>query len=99
MHLSSVASAAAGTAIVASTYVSGGAITRFGFAYEEKFCQALVLKERNCDTEWFSINERDWNLDLKKAFACFLEPSNFDEAGKPNLELSSRRSLSSTKHE
>ena len=64
------------------------AATRFGFTYEGTFRQAIVNKGRNRDTTWFAIIDKDWNGGLKDAFERWLDPSNFDEAGKQKQKLS-----------
>jgi RimJ/RimL family protein N-acetyltransferase len=61
---------------------------RLGFLYEGLFRQAIVYKGRNRDTAWFSIIDRDWPS-LKTAFERWLDPSNFDAAGRQVLKLSS----------
>ena len=64
------------------------AATRFGFTYEGTFRQAIVNKGRNRDTTWFAIIDKDWNGGLKDAFERWLDPSNFDAAGKQRVKLS-----------
>jgi hypothetical protein len=64
------------------------AATRFGFTYEGTFRQAIVNKGRNRDTTWFAIIDKDWNGGLKEAFDRWLDPSNFDTAGKQRQKLS-----------
>jgi len=64
------------------------AATRFGFTYEGTFRQAIVNKGRNRDTTWFAIIDKDWNGGLKDAFDRWLDPSNFDAAGKQRQKLS-----------
>ena len=64
------------------------AATRFGFTYEGTFRQAIVVKGRNRDTTWFSIIDKDWNGGLQDAYLRWLDPSNFDAAGKQRQKLS-----------
>ena len=67
---------------------SCAAATRYGFTYEGKFRQAIVYKNRNRDTSWFSIIDADWNAGLKDAYLRWLDPANFDAAGAQKLKLS-----------
>lgn len=60
---------------------SRAAATRYGFTYEGKFRQAIVYKDRNRDTCWFSIIDADWHAGLKDAYLLWLDPANFDERG------------------
>lgn len=65
---------------------SRAAATRFGFTFEGIFRQAVVYKGRNRDTAWFSIIDREWPA-VKAAFEAWLDPSNFDEAGRQRAPL------------
>jgi RimJ/RimL family protein N-acetyltransferase len=67
---------------------SRAAATRYGFTYEGKFRQAVVYKNRNRDTAWFSVIDVDWRAGLKDAYLRWLDPANFDEAGKQKRKLS-----------
>jgi RimJ/RimL family protein N-acetyltransferase len=69
---------------------SRAAAERLGFRYEGVFRQATVTKQRNRDTAWFSIIDREWPA-LKEAFAGWLVPENFDAAGKQRRALSAFR--------
>lgn len=62
------------------------AALRLGFKYEGTFRQALVYKNRNRDTSWFSIIDKEWP-DLKVRFQNWLSESNFDEHGNQILPL------------
>jgi RimJ/RimL family protein N-acetyltransferase len=64
------------------------AATRFGFTYEGTFRQAIVNKGRNRDTTWFAIIDKDWNGGLRDAYLRWLDPGNFDAAGKQKQKLS-----------
>ena len=64
------------------------AATRFGFSYEGLFRQAIVNKGRNRDTTWFAIIDEDWNRGLHEAYQRWLDPANFDAAGRQKLRLS-----------
>jgi RimJ/RimL family protein N-acetyltransferase len=67
---------------------SRAAATRFGFTYEGLFRQAIVNKGRNRDTTWFAIIDRDWKRGLQDAYRQWLDPGNFDAAGRQKLRLS-----------
>jgi RimJ/RimL family protein N-acetyltransferase len=67
---------------------SRAAATRFGFTYEGMFRQAIVNKGRNRDTTWFAITDRDWKRGLDAAFRSWLDPLNFDAAGRQKQSLS-----------
>ena len=76
---------------------SMSAARRFGFEYEGTFRQATVYKDRNRDTAWFSILDREWPA-IAAAFERWLSPSNFDLNGRQRSRLSdltraARRSL------
>jgi RimJ/RimL family protein N-acetyltransferase len=65
---------------------SRAAATRFGFSFEGIFRQATVYKNRSRDTAWYSIVDAEWPA-LERAFAAWLDPSNFDEAGAQRTRL------------
>jgi RimJ/RimL family protein N-acetyltransferase len=60
---------------------------RLGFSFEGVHRQALVVKDRNRDTAWYSVIDREWPA-LSAAFARWLDPANFDEAGRQRARLS-----------
>ena len=62
------------------------AAERFGFSFEGVFRQATIYKNRNRDTAWFSIIDKDWPS-LKKAFQTWLKPDNFDTQGRQKKSL------------
>jgi RimJ/RimL family protein N-acetyltransferase len=66
---------------------SRAAAERLGFAFEGVFRQAVVHKDRNRDTAWFSIIDREWPA-LDAAFRRWLAPENFDADGRQHLRLS-----------
>ena len=66
---------------------SRAAAQRLGFRYEGMFRQATVYKARNRDTCWFSILDSEWPA-LKAAFERWLDPGNFDAAGRQMQSLS-----------
>lgn len=63
------------------------AAQRLGFSYEGIFRQAAVFKGRNRDTAWYAIIDDEWPA-LKSAFESWLDPANFDAAGKQKVSLS-----------
>jgi RimJ/RimL family protein N-acetyltransferase len=63
------------------------AAVRFGFAFEGVFRQHMVIKGENRDTAWYSMLDREWPA-RRRAFERWLEPANFDEAGRQRLSLS-----------
>jgi RimJ/RimL family protein N-acetyltransferase len=67
---------------------SRAAASRYGFTYEGMFRQAIVYKNRNRDTAWFSVIDADWNAGLKAAYLQWLAPENFDAAGRQRSALS-----------
>jgi RimJ/RimL family protein N-acetyltransferase len=62
------------------------AAERFGFRYEGTFRQAMVMKGRNRDSAWFSIIDKEWPR-VRNAFELWLEPANFDTAGRQRERL------------
>jgi len=52
------------------------AAERLGFTYEGRFRNALVYKNRNRDTDWFSITDAEWPR-LAVGFEKWLDPANF----------------------
>jgi len=65
---------------------SRAAAERLGFRFEGLFRQAAVVKGRSRDTAWFSILDSEWP-GLERAFERWLDPSNFDEAGRQKVRL------------
>ena len=62
------------------------AAKRLGFEYEGTFRQAVVYKNRNRDTSWFSMLDCEWEKN-KKRLEKWLSPDNFDQDGKQLLSL------------
>jgi len=62
------------------------AAVRFGFSFEGVFRQAVVYKDRNRDTAWFSILDSEWPRQ-KQAFELWLAKDNFDDNAKQLLSL------------
>jgi RimJ/RimL family protein N-acetyltransferase len=62
------------------------AAERLGFNFEGVFRQAIVYKGRNRDTAWFSVIDPEWPA-LDTAFRAWLDPANFDAAGRQQHSL------------
>lgn len=63
---------------------------RLGFRFEGTFRQAMIYKGRNRDTAWFSIIDGEWPA-VKDAFERWLDPANFDAAGRQRRRLAELR--------
>ena len=57
------------------------AALRYGFKFEGIFRQAVVTRQRNRDTAWYSILDSEYPT-LKAAYSQWLDASNFDAQGK-----------------
>ena len=66
---------------------SRAAAMRLGFSFEGVFRQAAIYKGRNRDTAWYSALDSEWPA-LERAFLTWLDPGNFDEAGRQRVRLS-----------
>jgi RimJ/RimL family protein N-acetyltransferase len=66
---------------------SRAAAQRLGFSYEGIFRQATVYRGRNRDTAWYAAIDSEWPT-LAQAFEAWLDPANFDEAGRQRVRLS-----------
>lgn len=66
---------------------SAAAARRLGFTYEGRFRHAMVYKGRNRDTDWFAMTDADWPR-VREAHLRWLDPANFDEAGRQRTSLS-----------
>jgi RimJ/RimL family protein N-acetyltransferase len=66
------------------------AAERLGFRFEGIFRQAIVYKGRSRDTAWYSVIDKEW-LALDAAFRAWLDPSNFDPAGRQRRALTELR--------
>lgn len=69
------------------------AAERFGFRFEGIFRQHMVVKGRNRDSAWYSLLDREWPT-ARRAFESWLDPANFDAAGRQLSTLSEMRELS-----
>ncbi len=63
------------------------AAERLGFTFEGVFRQAVVYKGRNRDTAWYSVIDGEWPT-LETRFLAWLDPDNFDDAGRQRRRLS-----------
>ena len=59
---------------------------RLGFKYEGIFRQATIYKNRNRDTAWYSIIDKEWKKHKKK-YLTFLKKSNFTDKLKQKRKL------------
>jgi len=66
------------------------AALRFGFEFDGVFRQATMYKNRNRDTAWYAIIDRDWPP-IKAAYEAWLAPTNFDSNGRQRRSLRSFR--------
>lgn len=71
------------------------AAKRFGFTDEGLFRQHVIVKGRNRDTAWFSMLDIEWPQ-RKLAFELWLDPANFDAAGRQKVALGVFNQLSAT---
>lgn len=69
---------------------SRAAAARFGFTYEGLFRQHMIIKGRSRDTAWFAMLDGEWP-ETRAAFERWLDPKNFDAAGKQKTPLAARR--------
>jgi RimJ/RimL family protein N-acetyltransferase len=65
---------------------SKAAAKRFGFTCEGIFRQHMWSKGANRDTAWFAMIDKDWPR-IRAAYERWLEPSNFDAAGRQRAKL------------
>ena len=62
------------------------AALRLGFKFEGIFRQATIYKNRNRDTAWYSIIDKEWEKHKKK-YLTFLKKSNFTDKLKQKRKL------------
>jgi RimJ/RimL family protein N-acetyltransferase len=62
------------------------AALRLGFQFEGIFRQHMIVKGRNRDTAWYSMLDSEWPA-RKAAMEHWLDPGNFDAAGKQKKKL------------
>jgi RimJ/RimL family protein N-acetyltransferase len=63
------------------------AAERLGFSFEGVFRQHMIVKGRNRDTAWFAMTDGDWTGGVGAAQRCWLDPANFDGAGRQRMAL------------
>jgi RimJ/RimL family protein N-acetyltransferase len=66
---------------------SRSAAERYGFTFEGIFRRAIVYKGRSRDTAWYSVVAEEWPR-IRSAFETWLNPGNFDDAGRQRRPLS-----------
>ena len=66
---------------------SRAAAERLGLSFEGIFRQASIYKGRSRDSAWFAAIDSDWPA-MARAFETWLDPANFDEAGRQRVKLS-----------
>jgi RimJ/RimL family protein N-acetyltransferase len=64
------------------------AALRYGFTFEGVFREHMIVKGRNRDTAWFSMLDSEWPR-RREAFERWLDPANFDSAGRQKTSLMS----------
>jgi RimJ/RimL family protein N-acetyltransferase len=69
---------------------SAAAAHRYGFTYEGRFRQHMIMKGESRDTDWFSILDSEWPV-LKPAYQAWLDPGNFDADGRAKTRLATKR--------
>ncbi len=69
---------------------SQAAARRFGFTYEGTFRNAIVVRDRNRDTAWYSIITEEWPA-IRAGFEAWLDPANFDAEGRQRRSLEACR--------
>lgn len=70
----------------AGNLASRRAAERLGFTFEGIFRQHMIVKGRNRDTAWYAMLDRDWPA-RRQAFERWLDPANFDDAGRQRKRL------------
>ena len=65
---------------------SNKAALRLGFKFEGTFRQATIYKNRNRDTSWYAIIDKDWKK-IKKGYQKYLNISNIDKNFKQIKKL------------
>lgn len=65
---------------------SKAAARRFGFMFEGLFRQHQWVKGANRDTAWFAMLDSEWAA-LKVQYELWLDPANFDPAGRQRAKL------------
>jgi RimJ/RimL family protein N-acetyltransferase len=71
---------------------SRAAAKRLGFRFEGIWFNHMVFKGKNRDTAWYSILDTEWPA-IREAIKDWLDPGNFDEAGRARRSLSAMTGL------
>jgi len=66
------------------------AAERFGFVFEGTFRRDVIVKGRTRDTAWYAITDADWPR-VRAGFERWLDPGNFDAAGRQLRRLEDLR--------
>ncbi len=66
------------------------AAERLGFSFEGIFRQHMIIKGRSRDTAWYALVDADWPR-ARAAFEAWLDPANFDAAGRQRRRLEDLR--------
>ena len=69
--------------------LSRRAAVRLGFIWEGRFRNAVVLKGRSRDTDWFSITDAEYPR-VRRALDEWLDDRNFDDHGRQRVRLAAR---------
>ncbi len=69
---------------------SRAAAERLGFTFEGVFRQHMIVKGRNRDTAWYAMLDGEWPA-VRRAFALWLSPENFDGEGRQLRSLAALR--------
>jgi RimJ/RimL family protein N-acetyltransferase len=64
------------------------AAERYGFTYEGRFRNHMIVKGRNRDTDWYSMLDSEWP-ERKQTFTRWLDPANFDANGEQKTRFGS----------
>lgn len=65
---------------------SRNAAQRIGFTFEGRFRQAMSRKQRNRDTDWFSVIDTEWPT-IERVLSGWLSPENFTSDGAQKRKL------------
>ena len=66
------------------------AALRLGFSFEGIFRNHMIVKGESRDTAWFAMTDADWPA-CRAAFERWLDPANFDAAGRQRRSLADCR--------
>jgi len=63
------------------------AAERLGFRFEGRFRKVMTRKQRNRDTDWLSMIDREWP-EVQRALSVWLSADNFTDEGQQKRPLS-----------